>query len=70
MFRAFLIGLFLFAIVGILLIYVAWYIPNPWIRHEFGINGKGYYLFCPPEEWNIPGNLPAELFPGLDWCSK
>ena len=55
----------------LLITFMAWYIPNPWIRHEIAIDGKGYYLFCLPEAIAPPGNLPNEMFPEIgDWCKR
>ena len=71
MFKAYLLTLFVIVVVGLLLTFMAWYIPNPFIRHVVSIDGRGFYLFCPPEEWNIPGNLPNELFEPevAEWCN-
>ena len=71
MFRLYLLALLVIIVAGLLLTFAAWYVPNPFIRHEVAIDGKGYYLFCLPEAIAPPGNLPNEMFdPAVaEWCN-
>ena len=68
--RLFIKFMGLVIVTFLLVTFMAWYIPNPWILHAYDVEGAGYYLFCLPEETGIPRNLLREKFPDIgDWCN-
>ena len=67
-FKAFLLFLLIIIVVGLLLMGMARYVPNPWIRYSIDVSGKGYYLDCLDI---TPNNAYRADFPNIgDWCNN